>query len=333
MMMKFPEQLSAATPEQYRQAALENGWMTALKQAGLFKMFVPRQLGGLELRLEDALRLLIKSATHHGSLGWIHNLAAGANFFCGYFEEETAAEIFGAPEVLCSGSGAPTGRIRRTGEGFTASGTWNFCSGAGYATHFTATALDEQEQPVTFICDAAGVEVSGHWRAFGLKASSTRQIVMTKQPVPFRYQFEIGRQNSFFEYPIYRIDFETFARLCLSATWQGIAEGFLRHLEDDLSRADAEISRRIAHIRELLSALENRRRAFSTALHEADYQPADPQAFRKRVASTLSAGHRDIYREAGELCWQLGLLITDEGTCSHWAWRDLQTASQHFFVK
>jgi alkylation response protein AidB-like acyl-CoA dehydrogenase len=333
MMPSLHHQLSKPELSHYIRARLAEDWVPGLKDRRLFKMFVPRVLGGLELSLEEATQRLIETAEFSGSLGWIHNLASGANFFCGYFDEETATELFRSPEVICSGSGAPTGRIRVYDAYMMASGRWNFCSAADQATHFTATALNEQEQPVTFICDAAGVELRDSWRAFGLKASGTRQMVMTDQKVPRRYQFEIGRQQSFFDYPIYRIDFETFARICLSATWQGIVQGFLGYVEQESADTDKEISNRTARIGKKLHHLQNRRTAFARQLQENAYQPKDPDAFREQVKTTLAEQHRNIYAELSGLCWQLGLLITDESRLSHWAWRDLQTASQHFFVK
>ncbi|MFW6348383.1 MAG: hypothetical protein ACOC2C_07225, partial [Cyclonatronaceae bacterium] len=142
----FKHTLSEATPECYQNARLASDWIPALKQQRLFKLFIPKALGGLELCLMDAASFLMESAEINGSLGWLHNLASGANFFCGYFDEDTAAELFSSPEVLLSGSGAPAGRIY-TGDPFlTATGRWNFCTAAGYATHFTATALDEQDK-------------------------------------------------------------------------------------------------------------------------------------------------------------------------------------------
>lgn len=333
MMPSLHHQLSEPELSHYTQARLADDWIPALKKQRLFKMFVPRALGGLELSLEAATEQLIETAEINGSLGWIHNLASGANFFCGYFDQETATEIFHPPEVICSGSGAPTGRISMYDEYLMASGSWNFCSAADQATHFTATALNEQEQPVTFICDAAGVEIRDSWRAFGLKASSTRQIVMNDQKIPVRYQFEIGRQQSFHDYPIYRIDFETFARICLSATWQGILQGFLGYVEQESANTDTEISIRTARIREKLYHLQNKRTSFSRQLQENAYQPEDAEAFREQIKTKLAKQHRSIYAEVSGLSWHLGLLITDESTLSHWAWRDLQTASQHFFVK
>ena len=326
-------QLTKATVSHYVNARLADDWIPTLKKRQLFKMFVPQSLGGLELSLESATHYLKETAEISGSLGWIHNLAAGANFFCGYFDAATAAEIYTSHEVLSSGSGAPSGSIRRQDDHLLASGRWNFCSGAGYATHFTATALDEQEKPVTFISDAGRIHIREHWRAFGLKASSTRQIEMKDKKVPARYQFQIGRQKSFFDYSIYQIDFETFARICLSATWEGILHGFLNYLDQEQPKMHEGLRSKVSGLRDKAGQLEKTRSGLIQKLQKNHYNINTPEVLRRQIKTELGERHRDIYLQISPLCWELGLHITDEENCSHWALRDLKTASQHFFVK
>ena len=57
-----------------------------------FNLFVPKNLGGLELDLIEGLKTEEEIARIDGSLGWTITLCAGANAFAGYLAPEPAAE-------------------------------------------------------------------------------------------------------------------------------------------------------------------------------------------------------------------------------------------------
>src|SRR5690606_50661 len=86
-----------------------------------FKLFVPQQLGGLELSLPEGVRLEEELARIDGSLGWTVTLCAGANLFVGYvgqFSDQPIAEtVFADPQVCLGGSGQASGRAVMEGNG------------------------------------------------------------------------------------------------------------------------------------------------------------------------------------------------------------------------
>src|SRR3954463_16517682 len=95
-----------------QQAAIaeQNGTLTA-KQLDIiykekwFKLFVPKEYGGLELSLPEGLRIEEALATIDGSLGWTVTLCSGATMFIGYLDQDIAKVIYADDKVCFGGSG------------------------------------------------------------------------------------------------------------------------------------------------------------------------------------------------------------------------------------
>src|SRR5690242_687936 len=72
-------QLVAPVADQIRRTAAEaeairrlpQDMMQLLKDAGLFSIYTPRQFGGLDLVVPDAMRVVEEVARHDGSTAWV----------------------------------------------------------------------------------------------------------------------------------------------------------------------------------------------------------------------------------------------------------------------
>lgn len=67
---------TAAEAEQLKQ--LHPAQLQIIHEQKWFQLFVPKQFGGMELRLPEALRLEEAIAWKDGSVGWTVTLCAGA---------------------------------------------------------------------------------------------------------------------------------------------------------------------------------------------------------------------------------------------------------------
>jgi alkylation response protein AidB-like acyl-CoA dehydrogenase len=74
-----------------------------LRSAGVFRMSVPRAIGGDEARPVDILRTVETVATADGSTGWCAMIGIGNNVSSGYMNEAGAKEVFADPAApTCS---------------------------------------------------------------------------------------------------------------------------------------------------------------------------------------------------------------------------------------
>ncbi|MGM0634724.1 MAG: hypothetical protein ACQESK_01565 [Bacteroidota bacterium] len=312
---------------------LPEKWIQYLISNKYFKLFVPKSLGGLECNLPQAAKKLEETARFHGSLGWIHNLGAGANYFCGFFEPETAQELFHSSSVITSGSGMVAGSFEQKENHLYISGEWQKCTGAQYATLFTGNALGNNEEVKTFILPAQQAKVHSTWTSFGLKASSSDSFVATKAKIPNRYTFEIGHVKSFSDYFVYHLPFELFARYCLSASFCGIAQGFVDQLQAFLPEKEYLKSscQQLQHqLDELKSFLKETGCSIEDKMKRNNTISIEDQ---RTIANQLAERHFAVYITCNKLYYDGGILLSDETKIVHWMYRDLLTAIQHYMLK
>jgi 3-hydroxy-9,10-secoandrosta-1,3,5(10)-triene-9,17-dione monooxygenase len=99
--------------------------------------------GGYEFDLPTFWRAMVKISEGDPGVGWGLTLGSHHAFVLGsYWPEQAQREIFG-PDGDFRGPhrALPGGTARPTGGGYVVSGTWDYCSGVPYATHFMGTAL------------------------------------------------------------------------------------------------------------------------------------------------------------------------------------------------
>lgn len=318
----------------YQEKRVPLNSIKTLQEKGYFKMFIPKSLGGLELGLTDATQLLVETAKIHGSLGWIHNLGAGANYFCGFFDPATAEELFSPKDVITSGSGFSNGSFELSENKYTLNGTWSKCSGAAFASLFTLNAFNTEGKQRSFIVPATHVNVCPDWQSFGLQASASDSITLKNVKVPESYTFEIGKVKSFQDYLIYHTPFDLFARVCLSATFEGLAEGLLLSLKDAPQHKKTAFSQFYKEIKSDLSSLHLKRDALIAKSEEflISTNTIAP-SFVEDFANTMGNAHFKIYQKITKLYWHSGITISETTCESHWIFRDIMTAIQHYMLK
>src|SRR3984957_11884187 len=106
----------------------------SLKSAGVFRMFVPRSHGGLELALPTGLEIIRALGRIDGSVGWTAMIGSGSALFAALLPRETYDRISGrGPDVIFAGSSQPAGKAEMTADGWRVNGRWPFVSGCQHA--------------------------------------------------------------------------------------------------------------------------------------------------------------------------------------------------------
>lgn len=316
---KSTASLSAA----YLGPSLPDEWEDTLKKEGWFRLFLPRALNGLQLKLSEGLELLVETAAVQGSLGWRINLGAGAGFFAGSMPEETAAEIFGKAESLISGSGAISGVAHRVPGGYLLSGTWIHCTGAVQATTFTFNARTEEGKILTFIVRSEKVNVRPHWPYWALKSTETYAVEVNQAYIPEKHVFEIGLVNHFPDYRLYNLDFMVFARACMAASFTGMALCTAYHALNEFS------SYRYSA---LCSCAENLK---IRALHLKDVllktaETLDGKSTEKQLRERLIADMDNVLEASWKLFKEGSIELCREDSFTLQALKDFWLAGRHF---
>ncbi len=140
--------------------------------AGIFRLLVPRALGGLETDAPTLMQVVEELAAADGSAGWIAMIGALGGVPAGLFPPRTAEGIWSSPDVLIVGPIAPLGTAARVADGYVVSGRWPFASGCRHANWLMAGVV--ADSPENAAGGAGGIPFD--WRLVLFPASSVRII-------------------------------------------------------------------------------------------------------------------------------------------------------------
>ena len=186
-------------PETERRTYYSEELHEAFDEAGFYRMLVPRRYGGLEVDLGTFLRVIAEVAAGDLSAAWCLCLASAHALHVGtLYEERAQAELFGDGDFRSPAVAAPTGSAVRTDDGWEITGTWAYCSGAPYATHFmgqTFEAPDAQGGPpgqiLLFVAPRSEWTMLTDWGdTLGLRGSGSHSIRLERARVPAHFVLE-----------------------------------------------------------------------------------------------------------------------------------------------
>lgn len=187
-------QIAAGAAQRERDRQLPYEAVAQIAQAGLFTVRIPKRFGGAGGSVKDVIALLIRIASADSNVA--QALRPGFGFVEGllasraegaeeererWFERYRQGAVIGnAGWEVGGANGSISARIVRDGEHFRASGSKYYSTGSLYADWVSAVALDENDQPVSFILprDRQGLELLDDFDAMGqrLTASGTTHL-------------------------------------------------------------------------------------------------------------------------------------------------------------
>ncbi|MBT7755541.1 MAG: acyl-CoA dehydrogenase [Candidatus Magasanikbacteria bacterium] len=108
--------------------------LTQLHEARLFRMLVPRDLGGDEVSPDEYLLTLEDIARHDASVAWNIFVGNSAALIAPFLEPEAARAIFTDPRAVVAWGPPHDGTADAEAGGYRVSGKWDFASGCRQAT-------------------------------------------------------------------------------------------------------------------------------------------------------------------------------------------------------
>lgn len=162
----------------------------AFRDAGFYRILVPRRYGGLELDLPTFYRVMTSISRGCPSTGWMLTLGtAHALQGASYFSEAAQDEMFtdAGGNFLASASFAfQDARADRVDGGYRISGTWHFCSGVPYATHhMPLVPTGNGDEKIVAVVPREKFRMLDNWGdLIGLKGSGSHSVVIEDVLVP-----------------------------------------------------------------------------------------------------------------------------------------------------
>ncbi|MEN8723750.1 MAG: flavin-dependent monooxygenase [Alphaproteobacteria bacterium] len=159
---------------------LDSGSIEILKQAGVFRSFLPKKLGGLEMSPQDFFAMQIKIAEADMSSGWVAGIIACHPYQIALMDDQAQQDVFGDdPDTLVSSSYNPMGgKVELADGGFKLSGRWGWSSGSDHCSWALLGAIVPGEGYRTFLVPRTDYVIEDTWHAMGLQGTGSNDVVI-----------------------------------------------------------------------------------------------------------------------------------------------------------
>ena len=212
-----------------------------LKSAGLFRMGVPKYLGGHELPIEQSVEAISRLARGCASTAWVCGVYNDHAITIGMFDSQAAEDIWGNnPDALVSAGFNPAGETKRTDGGWNLSGTWGWSSGCDHANWLmvvTFLPAEGNDKPTPYFClvPRSDVKIEDNWQVMGLVGTGSKNLVIENAFVPDHLTFSMietnnGSANRLMNKvsPLFCLPRTSVIPFMLAAPSLGVAEGLLK---------------------------------------------------------------------------------------------------------
>ena len=156
-----------------------------MKALGLFRLLVPRSVGGEEMDWLDYLDTVRTIAYADASVGWCFNQGSVFATTCCRAPESLAEEVWSDPRTVV-GNGPPQGPVeaKPTTGGYHLNGQWMFSSGCRHANWMAALVTERGQPPRLFLLPRADAELVDVWQVKGLRGTGSFSFRVRDRFVP-----------------------------------------------------------------------------------------------------------------------------------------------------
>ncbi|OCC13821.1 acyl-CoA dehydrogenase family protein [Streptomyces sp. PTY087I2] len=347
---------NAARTEADRRIAEEN--IAALTEAGLFRLTVPRRLGGHEADFRTFLDVTSELARGCGSTAWVATLINVCNWMVGLYPDRVQQEVWGEnPDARVCGVLAPSATTRAVDGGLVVTGRWGFASGSHHAQWASlgipvVDASGRQTDQGAALIPMRELTVEDTWYVAGMRGTGSNTLVADEVFVPEHRVLSVTRAVQG-DYPtehkdetLYRSALVPVLALVLAGPQVGLAQAGMDVVTASLAkgrgisytfyeRADEAPSTQI-QLAEAAQLVDTARLHLMRAAEDIDTWAASEayMPFGTRARVRMDTGY--VARRSREA---LDLLLSVQGAGSfaeanplQRIWRDQETGSRHAVI-
>jgi 3-hydroxy-9,10-secoandrosta-1,3,5(10)-triene-9,17-dione monooxygenase len=168
----------------------------AFREAGFYRLHVPRHYGGLEQSIATFYRVIMSISRGCPSTGWMLSLGAGhAQQAAAFWPREAQDDFFGNDGHFVASASYQWQDAFATpvDGGYRVRGTWHFCSGVPYATHHMGLLPTKSEgigidDLIVIMVPRDQFRMLDNWGdLIGLKGSGSHSVVVEETVIPERW--------------------------------------------------------------------------------------------------------------------------------------------------
>jgi indole-3-acetate monooxygenase len=317
-----------------------------LRRGGVFRLQLPRELGGAESDPVATIEVLEALAGADGSAGWCAMIGAATNAIASFLPESGARSILGSSgDVITGGKLAANGQAVAVEGGYRLSGRWDFGSGGEHCDWLCGGAVVTEAgsgpaQVRIFFVPVAEVQILDTWDVAGLCGTGSHDFTVSETFVPADHTLTLDTAP-WCTGPLWRIPILAHIFPPMAAVPLGIARAAL----DELTMLATDkipylSSRRLAErdvVQAMVARAEAGWRAGRAFLFEAvtdlweTVLRGDQVTMPQRAIARLATVHAaQVSIEAVDACFKAGGSTSIyRGSLLQRAFRDVHVATQH----
>ena len=331
--------------------------IAVLKDAGAFKIMVPKRYGGWEADIRTHLEVSREVAKGCGSTAWVTALMNVCAFFVGCMNEQAQDDVWGAdPQARIAGVFNPTAQTRKVDGGIVVTGAWNWASGSYHADwSYVGVPINNDEgeflYPAMALIPNSEITIEDTWFVSGMRGTGSNTLHADEVFVPDHHLHWVpGLLNHEYDTPfkdetLYHSAFIPVAALILAGPQLGLAQAALdfviekghkrgiAYSEYELQRDAPTFQLAISKAATLVDTAHLF--AYRAAADIDDAAKADrTMTYVERARTRNDTGHAaESAREAIRvLCSAHGASSFAEPSPMQRIWRDSEIASRHAVV-
>lgn len=210
--------LSQHIPEERESRRLSKTAMHALREAGLFRLYLPQSLGGLEADPVTTAKVVEEVSRYNTAAGWTLMVANTSRWWCSRLTEEAVAEIFGNdPDTFLAGAFHPPMSATPVPGGFKIKGRSPLSSNIRDSQWLFVTAFVMEEGNIKMnngIPEMIGVhmpskdcEIIDTWHTIGMQSTDSGDLAANDVFVPSHLIYPLAPEfqaNAHFRGPLFK---------------------------------------------------------------------------------------------------------------------------------
>jgi alkylation response protein AidB-like acyl-CoA dehydrogenase len=214
--------------------------LAQLHQSRLFRMLLPRSIGGDQMEPRRYLLAIEEIARHDASVAWNVFVANSSSLIAPFFDPAVARTIFADPTTIVAWGPPNATRASAVAGGYRVSGTWDFASGCRNANWMGAHChvveadgslrLNRRGRPVirSLLFPAEQATLIDTWNTIGLRGTASDSYSVADLFVPERFSTtreepELRRERG----PLYAFTMQGLYAVGVASVALGIARAML----------------------------------------------------------------------------------------------------------
>ena len=225
----------------------------ALVEAGLFRLLLPRALGGFEIDPVSCARLVEEIASHDSAAGWAMQAGNMGGWWAARLPGEGVKEIYGRnPSAVMAAAFHPPQQAREAADGYRITGRAPLASNVHQSEWLFLTAIvfdatgprmvDGVPEIIAAIPRTTEVEIVDTWHSLGMRGTDSDDVVMNDVFVPRARTFPLAPEfepSPYHQGPLYRFPGIAAASFTIAPVALAVARGAITEVGSLVERKTA----------------------------------------------------------------------------------------------